>query len=219
MQQIFRELHLSDVLEIAPTAGSTASLRLALSPHLWAKDIYVGGSASGPGGVGILQLDDGRIDVTNGITVYDTASGTNVSHIALGGTVTASALTMPNWDRMSLGGNLTLTHGPSVMPGDLLVPYSANMSQYGDSAVSADNLYVGNLASDYTIASYSLGSTSPLAVSNAEYIGYDGAGTFNHYGGSNSAPQLFLGYNPTARGSYIQTGGAAPVGEVYVGGS
>ena len=92
----------------------------------------------------------------------------------------------------------------------------------GTNAVGSGSFLIVGAVSG-SIGTYSLSDTGILTANGEEYIGDEGAGTFNQSGGThtiNGGQNLNLGYVNGSLGTYNLTAGNVNVGDsVYVGGS
>jgi fibronectin-binding autotransporter adhesin len=97
-------------------------------------------------------------------------------------------------------------------------PYTSTMYQSGGTNTVAFYLTLGSNAGDSGAYNLSGGSLAVAALNGAEYIGYDGTGTFTQTGGTHTVgvPRYF-GYNADGSGTYNQGAGSLFAASEYVG--
>jgi hypothetical protein len=88
-----------------------------------------------------------------------------------------------------------------------------NNDQFGPNS----GLYVGYVSG--STGAYSLSGTGSLNVTNWEYIGYSGNGTFSQTGGTNANRVVEIGNNSGSAGGYTLSGGLLTVSQVEVVGA
>jgi hypothetical protein len=183
---------------------------------------YLGGSSAGPAGAGVLSVTGGHFNAgTNSIVVYDTTSGAYTSGITLsGGTISAAALGLPDWNRLTFNsGVLNLANGTSSNGGALSFGNGtgavATVNQIGGAVYSAAGFNVGNGAGATGIYSLSAGT---FTSGGQELLGNAGTGIFNQTGGvANHNGLLDIGFDVGGIGIYnlqngtVNTGGAEDI--------
>jgi hypothetical protein len=158
--------------------------------------ILLGGVGTSAVTAGILNATGGITTVSDGILIYDSSAGTNVSGMTIsGGTVTASYITTPDWGRVNFaGGTLNLTGGVSSSGGDFTIGS-------GGTIPATLNLSAGT-----------------LAVGNFEFIGRGSSATFNQTGGVNDPTYMHIGENAGVVGAYNLVSGAVnDTGDLRIG--
>jgi RHS repeat-associated protein len=132
---------------------------------------------------------------------WDTASNWSLGHVPL---ATENVV-------INLAGTYTVTH--SVNDADSV----NSLTSTEPITFSAGSL---NVATTLTVNNtFTLSGTASLSVTQGEYVGDSGTGTFIQTGGQNSSPNLYLGYSAGDSGSYSLSGtGTLTIsGTEYVG--
>jgi len=141
------------------------------------------------GFVGGYYLNSGNLKVGGPI-----ADGNGYSHLSING----GTLNM-------IGANKNITVD-SLSVGE----YANGSHSQTAGTVTIQGLYLGTNSGGQ--GTYTLGGTGALSA-NYEYIGYDGTGTFNQTGGTNTVQNgLYLGLNSGSQGTYSLNGGTLNVG-------
>jgi hypothetical protein len=220
-------------------AGGTGLVNVS-GGTLSTSDILLGGFGTSAVAVGILNATGGSTTVSNGITIYDSSGGTNVSGMILnGGTVSTGFIATPDWARLNfVRGTLTLTGGVSSNTGTLSLgtgSVAGAILNLNAGALYASDELLGNGAAGaggtlnqtagsnvVTSSGFLLVGVSPgmsgvynltggsLAAPN-EAIGLSGSGTLTQSAGSNATPFLTLGFNAGATGTVTLSGGTLSV--------
>ena len=178
-----------------------------------------------------------RVGTTSGSGTYNQYGGTLTAPVESigysgpgtftqqgGGHTVSTSLTLG--ENLGASGTYNL-QGGSLLPKNTYVGKSGfgQFNQTGGTHTVSGGLYVGYAAGSAGI--YSLGADWSYGNVNApmEYIGYAGAGTFIHSGGDNHVTNkegmdqpLYVGFAPSARGTYILSGtGSLYASDEYVG--
>ena len=221
----------SSELDLGEFAGSTGNYSLT-GGTLSAPNAYVGGSASGPGGTGVLTVSGtGSATVTGTLKVYNTA-GTLLT--LSGGTINAGSLNLSgnpalfNWTGGTLNltnssveldtsasawngfSSLTLNSGMAlVVSGDETIGGSGTGSlteSGGNNTIHGGEALTLGGANGST-GTYTL-SGGTLSSFGSEYVGYGGTGNFNQSGGTNEIYpySLYIGYGTNSNGVYTLSG-------------
>ncbi|HEY1686721.1 MAG TPA: hypothetical protein VGG19_18315, partial [Tepidisphaeraceae bacterium] len=187
-------------LNIAFNTNATGSYALSDGTiNVTTGNVNVGGSPSAKGGSGTLTVTgDGILNTASNadITLYNsTGSGLTLSG---GGTINTGYLNIPS-------GNTAL------------FTWTSGTLNWNSTTVNAiiDNSSSANLATNL-----SLGSSQTLSVLSSEYVGYNGAGTVNQTGGSNtlgSTSTLYVANASAATGTYTLSGGSLTANAEDVG--
>jgi T5SS/PEP-CTERM-associated repeat protein len=168
-----------------------------------AGSVYVGGSSSGAGGVGVLGVNEGTMTVNGTLVAYNTSDAFyGPTEINLnGGTINTAALnfngtpSLLNWT----GGTLNITN-----------------------SVSFDSTAAGTTTGGAFASALTLGSGQTLKITGSETLGDTGSFdlTVNNGGTALATNSIDLGYSPTGvgtatisgAGSTLDAGNAIDVG-------
>ena len=130
----------------------------------------------------------------------------------VGGDGTASTTLSMSANQLSSGPEYVGRHGAGTF----------DQSGGTNMIVGDNNLYIGYAAGSH--GTYNLSGTGSLAMGDAtlagiEYVGYNGTGTFNQSGGTNTVSHndLVVGYNSGSVGTYTLSGGTLSAGVEYLG--
>jgi hypothetical protein len=164
---------------------------------LGVQSVLLGGFGTSAVAVGILNSTGGSLTASNGITIYNSDIGTNVSSMTInGGTVSTGFLTAPDWARLNfVSGTLNLTGGVSSNPGALIVGNGTTTT------VATLNLTAGSVLADGASIGVNSGSgiinqtggTFSMTAGSFETIGDSGTGTYNQSAGVHNAVYLHIG--------------------------
>ena len=188
-------------LSIGAAAGGNGTITLSGTQPLSAANIFIGGSNTGAGGKGVVNMPGGNLIASGSLTIYNTpGSALNLS----GGTLNVGFVNLVNPAAFQFtGGSIRLVNQPidigisSVGDGALnlqnnltlnnfqtlnsvnywvwLRSAGSSLTQSPGSNVFAPNLYVGNQTGAGANAVYTVNGGN-LNISGTELIGYVGTG-------------------------------------------
>jgi hypothetical protein len=236
----------ANILSLASLGGSHGTYALSGSGSANVATMYVGGSSSAAGGMGVLNVSGGNMTVNGVLKVWDTpGTAVNLS----GGTLSVQSIDLssnPSATRFNwTDGNLKVTTGPlfidnstsANLPSPLVLNATKTLSMLGFQEVLGNNgngsltqsggtnrmgeLHVAQV--NGSSGSYTLSDTGILNVDVNEYIGVSGNGSFAQTGGTHTigvgvgTSRFDLGLIPGSAGSYNLSGGTLSSKEEHVG--
>jgi hypothetical protein len=195
-------------LYLAYSSGSTGTYVLSGGTLTVNGSAYVGGSNTGPGGMGILAVSNtGVVNISGTLAVYNISrTGVTLS----GGTINTASLnfngapSLFNWT----GGTLGLTSGVTFDPGAAATSTSA---AFGSSLMLGANQTL-NVTGNETLGgngSFALTLNGGSTHSVTGTLTVNSKGTLTQNGGSLSAAAL--------NGDFTQSGGTAAFGQITGG--
>jgi hypothetical protein len=187
--------------------------------------VFLGGNQVQSFGKGTLNVTGGTLNAPTSIRSYNA----NSTIVLDGGTVTAGALLLTDWNTFAFKrGTLNLTGGVSSNSGTFeigLAPGTATVNLSAGTLASAIDQSVGRAAGSVAVfnqtggtnrmlnlyagedgaGTYNLSGTGVLIADNVVDVGYGaGGGTFTHSGGTMTAFGLYVGDG--AAGTYTLSG-------------
>jgi uncharacterized protein with beta-barrel porin domain len=170
---------------------------------------------------------------SNDATALNLIVGNSVTGIGTGtGTVVQTGFTNTVDNNLTLGsqvgssGTYELSNSGSLeVKGDLNVGYSGTglFKQTGGTNTVDNNLYLGKIAPDLAlgypggVGTYELSKTGNLEVKGDLIVGYQGTGTFNQTGGTNTVDNnLVIASQPGSTGTYNFLGGSLSAKTIQV---
>ena len=173
------------------------------------------------GGSGTYTLNAGSLSTYDEYIGGFAGGGGDGTFIQNGGTNTVSDYLIMSWDSTSTS-SYDLKDGSLSVATNECIGYGGKgtFTQSGGTHTIGQDLYLGVLYFSSTASSgiYNLSGGS-LSVTGAEYVGYQGTGSFTQSGGTHTISQgLYLGVDSGSSGTYNLSGGSLSVtGGEYIG--
>jgi dockerin type I repeat protein len=239
-------------LSLGYTSNSTGTYTFSGGALIVTGSAWIGGSSTAAAGQGNFQQSNGSATVDGTFKIWNsTGNSASLSGgtLTVGSLNTNSNPSNFTWTSgtlqltgqpldftgssdvdASLGNSLILGSGQTLIEDNYEWLYGsfAYISQSSGSSNSCEGLYIGNTSGSGVDAAYFFDGGSLTSTGASEYVGYafsgasGGKGYFYQYGGTNSTPELDVGYSDTGvTGEYdLYTGATLSVsGNEYIGNS